>query len=514
MISLKPNMQWPPNEAYRVKLNEHSAWYSGDANVLANYYHNQLTSAITGLPYTLERDLFWARQIVNDAELGIHVPIAGDIASTAADLLFSEPPRFQIVEAYQENASALYLETQKELDKMLVDAGYYRKIIEGAEAASALGGVVIKMAWDSEISPYPLPVIEHPDGALPEFMFGVLRSCLFWKTIDEDTTKNKIYRLLEFYERDGSIRYELRLGTQDRLGEIVPMSDKFANNEYIDVSTGYGAPLCVYVPNMLPNRLYRGAYIGRSDYTGIEGLMDSLDETFSAWMKDIVLGQGKVMVPGEFLQKSDTGLRYNIDQMMFAKLDMDPTVEGSKITAVQFAIRSAEFEKTAMNLIERIISSAGFSPQSFGLQIEGRAESGTALAVRERKSMNTKRKKEQYWDDALKRLIKMAMVLYKTQLGGKVEVNGELTIQFSDSFTNDLTETSAALAQLETARAVSTITKVRMLHPDWSEAEVLAESELIIKEQAIGAVQSPDDIDPDNPGDMTGGKDGDEDDQS
>jgi len=132
--------------------------------------------------------------------------------------------------------------------------------------------------------------------------------------------------------------------------------------------------------------------------------------------------------------------------------------------------------------------------------------------MRERKSMSTKRKKEAYWEYGLKQLVHLMLVVYKTQLGGKVEVDVEITTQFSDSFTNDLSETSSALSQLEAARAISTVTKVRMLHPDWSEAEVLAEADLIIQEHSIGAMMNPDDVNPDSPGGFEegGDKDGDQ----
>ena len=67
---------------------------------------------------------------------------------------------------------------------------------------------------------------------------------------------------------------------------------------------------------------------------GIEGLMDHLDGTYSAWMKDIVLAQAKILAPQQYLERAETGFTYNVDKMVFAKLDMDPTDEGNKITAV------------------------------------------------------------------------------------------------------------------------------------------------------------------------------------
>ena len=66
--------------------------------------------------------------------------------------------------------------------------------------------------------------------------------------------------------------------------------------------------------------------------------------------------------------------------MAYEELDIDPTAMTKPIEATQFEIRAEQFEKTCLNLLDRIITSAGYSPQSFGLNIAGRAESGTACA--------------------------------------------------------------------------------------------------------------------------------------
>lgn len=483
------NMPWPPNIGVsRWKIEEYSAWYSGDANILANFYAQLTSSNFMGLPYTLERDLFWARQIKNHSEIGLHVPIAGDIAETSADLLFSEPPQIKIAEAHVQNASKIYVDSQDVMSDMLDKSGFYRRILECAETCSAMGGGFIKLAWDEELSPYPIPVVEQIDNAIPEFKFGVLTKVVFWKTLDVSGDGHKIRRLLETYSRDGSITYQTYLGSGDKLGKLV------ATEGYTDTYTSVKDLLAVYVPNVLPNRLNRSAYVGRSDYAGIEGLMDAFDECYSSWMKDIVLAQGKVMVPEEFLKKTDTGYRYNVDQMIFAKLDMDPTLDGNKLTPVQFAIRADEFEKTSQNLLERIISSAGYSPQSFGLQIRGRAETATALNIRERKSFATRNKKEAYWEPALKRLVGLMLALYKVELNGTVEADVTITTQFSDSITNDINEVSTAVQKISAAMAASTETKVRLLHPDWSEAEVIGEVEKIISENGLSPVTEPDDL--------------------
>jgi len=179
--------------------------------------------------------------------------------------------------------------------------------------------------------------------------------------------------------------------------------------------------------------------------------------------------------------------------MVYVKMDVDPVaIEGNKVTPIQFEIRSEQFSQTCLNLLERIVSSAGYSPQSIGLGIEGRMESGTALRIMERKSFTTKNKKECYWELALKKLSKLMLALYKMELGGKVEADVTITTAFSDSISNDITETGAALQQIAQAMAASTETKVRLLHPEWAEPEIKTETDAIIKENGLMQVTEPD----------------------
>lgn len=484
----REGMDWPPKDFIRHKVEEHSAWYSGDPNVLSNFYHMELAENLLNLPYTKDRDNFWGRQITNDVQIGLHVPIAGDIASTSADLLFSEPPTIKLLKETKVDLA----EQQQAFDKMLELNGFYRRINEAAESASAIGGVYLKLAWDAALSEYPIPVVEQVDSAYPEFRFGFLVNVTFVKIVKGSSDSKDVFRLLEKYSNDGTITYKLMRGTSTNLGFEVSLDTLEETKSISNISTMVKDILCVYIPNMLPNRYDRNSYVGRSDYAGIEGMMDSLDEIYSAWMRDINLGKGRILIPDTFLDFRSGKANFNQDKEVYVKLDVDPTsIKENAIVISQFDIRSDKFRETALNFIERIVSSAGYSPQSFGLNIEGAAESGTALKIRERKSLSTRGKKENYWEMAIKKIAKLMVQIYKTELRGKIDVDVDITTQFSDSLTNDISEISDALQKINAAAAASVETKVRLLHPDWSEEEVQIEVEKIINENGLKPLQPP-----------------------
>lgn len=492
-MEIKENMNWPPTDLLSWKMQEHSAWYSGDAETLANFYAFYLAHNVQEVPYPMSHnEMFWGRQLKNQGEIFVHVPIASDIAETSANFLFSESPLIKIGEAHEKKAASSFKDTQDEMDAMLLESGFYRKILEAADACAGIGGVYIKLAWDNELSPYPIPVIVQSDRAIPEFKFGILSAVTFWQLIETDESGSKVYRLLERYDH-GVITNSLYLGTTDKLGRKVSLKAHPETQDLPETQDTVDALLAVYIPNMLPNRLNRNSYIGRSDYMGIEGLMDSLDQIYSSWMKDIALAQAQILAPESYFSKmSDGASKYNLDKMLYVKLDIDPVSEGDKITCNQFDIRAEEFEKSSLNIMERIITSAGYSPQSFGLNIEGRAESGTALSIRERKSFATRNKKEKYWHPAIKRLIQLMLLVYKEELDAKIEVEVDLNVAFSDGITNNLNEVATSVKMISDAQAASTKTKVMLLHPEWSEEQVKAEVAAIQKENNMLGAGNPD----------------------
>jgi hypothetical protein len=77
-----------------------------------------------------------------------------------------------------------------------------------------------------------------------------------------------------------------------------------------------GAPdhlTAAYVPNIRPARAWRhiptAAYWGQSDFQGIEGILDALDETYSSWMRDVQNGKGRIIVANSLLESTGPGQR-------------------------------------------------------------------------------------------------------------------------------------------------------------------------------------------------------------
>lgn len=505
-------LAWPPKKLddYFTTLRLWSAWYSGGADDLAQVYETYAqrntrrpkvrpTQYNGGLVGQLSR-WFWGQPPTEgEKRTKLHIPLASDIAATSARLLFSEPPTVRLPKDHAKNTA-----TQKRLDE-LVDDGMHATLREGAEVDSALGGVYLRVQWDTEVVPdRPWITAVHADGAVPEWTFDRLQAVTFWRVIAQDGDRT-VVRHLERHER-GAIHHGVYEGNATQLGRPVPLTEYEETTPLAEalgaaghVETGIDKLTVVYVPNIRPNRLWRNtpaaAYCGRSDFHLVEPIFDALDETYTSWMRDIRVAKARLVVPSVYLQDlgPGRGAYFNPDREVYETLNMLPGSDGSmQMQAHQFAIRVEEHERTALMWTRLAVETAGYSAQTFGLTGEV-AITATEVAARERKSFITRDDKILYWRPALRDLLETLLLVDKTHFKSTVDpVRPDLT--FGDTVSQDPKAMAETLSQLEAARAVSIETKVRLVHagdPDWDDQRIAREVEAIKAESGGAPVEDP-----------------------
>jgi hypothetical protein len=174
------------------------------------------------------------------------------------------------------------------------------------------------------------------------------------------------------------------------------------------------------------------------------------------------------------------GAAFDQDQEVFTQLNVAPTSEaGKQITPQQFAIRVAEHQQTADALIDQILDAAGYSPSTFGREGES-AVTATEVVARERKSDRTRAKKMRYWSQALEPLLTTWLELDALVFGG--DARGTVQVAWPDDSQPDPESLSRTIETLNRAVAVSTDTKVRMLHNDWDEEQIAKEVAAVVAE--------------------------------
>ncbi|MGH3942490.1 MAG: phage portal protein [Pseudonocardiaceae bacterium] len=503
------NSPWPPpgHERAQQIYRECWAWYSGDSNLLAALYQggsgypgyqgpavrpSQYSGGLRGMVARL----FWGLPpTAGQRQSKLHIPVAGDIATASADLLFGEPVTLTVSDKA----------TQARLDEIMTSAGVRASLREGAELAAALGGVYLRAGLDIARAEHPIVDAVPADTAVPEWAGRTLAAVTFWRILDVEAGRwgtTAIWRHLERHEPGGRVYHGLYQGTETSLGRPMPLSERPDTAYLADqvdqlggISLGTEGLGVVYLPNAYPNKVLRGSSLGRSDYTpAVIGMMDALDEMWSSWLRDIRTGKSMLLVPDSYLKSNGPGkgAQFDPEQEIFRGMNMidHPDSTRDMITQVQFSIRVEEHERSTAALFKQICRSAGYSPSTFGEHEEGGVATATEVDARKDQSNVTREKKIDYATPALAQLARILLDIDRTRFGTTVTPQRP-TVEFPDRVTPDPEQLARTLQLLDAARAISTRIKVRMLHPDWDDKDIEAEVALIEKETAPPPVVDP-----------------------
>lgn len=493
---------WPPKpfDTALALIGEHDAWYIGDTQDLARVYATgqgatrvRPSQRAGGVVGAVAR-FFWGRPIpAGQTRTRLHVPLPADIATTSADLLFSEPPRILLPKGDGDVDHPAQERLEEIINTPLVHAG----LLEAAEVAAAHGGTYLRVMWDADVADHPLLGSVAADGAIPTWRHGMLAAVTFWTVIAQDG--QTVWRHLERHE-PGRILHGLYQGTSTDLGMPRPLDEQEATewaaplvDEEGAIDTGSERLTAAYVPNIRPQRRWRRtpdlSPLGRSDFDGIEPIFDAVDEAYSSWMRDIRLARARVIVDQSMLTNDGPGRGASFDdeQELFTTLAGTGSMQdGATITAQQFSIRWEEHQRTIQDLTRVALRSAGYSPASFGDDSVSVQETATQVKSKERLSERTRDKKIRYWKAALGPLA-AAMLDVDAHVFGANQSDPKIVpeVRFPEKANAEPEDVAQTIALLDQAAAISTDLKVRMFHPDWDAAKVDEEVERIRAEHNV-----------------------------
>lgn len=511
---------WPPKHidpAFQL-MAIHDAWWVGQADELASVYSSdqwrnhraQYAGGIVGFGARL----WWGKPQANgESRVKLHLPLAADIATMSADLLFSEPPRVVLKDAskIQSDGTVIKSAEQEQIEAVVNRPEVYTTLLEAAEVAAALGGAYLRLVWDRNRMDHVGIEAIHADNAVPVFRSGFLQEVLFWTEVS-DAGDSRVLRHVELHE-PGKITHALYAGNKNQLGEQVPFTEAQSTN-WLDgvvdaedgstrvdgmtrvLATGVadGISAC-YVPNIRPNREFRKngflRNLGRSDYAGIEPAFDAIDEAWSSWARDVRLAKARILVPNSYLegQGPGSGAYFDTEREVYEGLDFLTTDPGAKsINPQQFKIRNVEHESTITEWTRYVLRSAGYSPSSLGERDGGVQRTATEVTAEERLSDRTRDKKINYWKAALSDFVRVWLQIEASVFDGPV-LQEKPEIRFPVESQQDPAEAAQIAALMATSQSASVMTRVRHMHPEWDGDTVNLEVERIYKESGIGVTE-------------------------
>lgn len=531
---------WPPlpfNIAF-ARFAELDAWYTGDTSTLNTIYtgNSGVTHQVGGRTYrggvmgTLSK-WFWGQPVApGEDRMKMHLPLAADLCTLSADLLFGEAPQvmFREPKGYVSTKDAEGKEVQythpaqDRLDAIVASDEAHAEWLLGGEYASALGGTYLAVAWDPTISKHVFPKAYAADCAIPMFRHGRLASVRLWTEYTDGST---IYRLIEEHQ-PGYIEYSLWRGREGSLGVQIPIGTLPETAHYeqlrspsdvdallnlgmdlpltVSVGTGSERLAVVYMPNARPVRDWRKmgtlANLGRSDLDGIQDLLDKIDFAWTSLMRDIDNGQGRLVVDEQLLTVNGPGQGATFDsyRQVFTPVgaSLGKTADSNGLmTIVQFNIRVEEHIRTIEALKKEIASAVGYSEAHLGIDKArtGGSKTATAVSADLSDSERTRDKKAMYAKAALSNWAMVALEIDYAVFGGDTlgDMSEPPDVMFAPVSQADPEKTARTVQMLDAARAASRKEIVRTVHPDWDEQQIKDEVDAIGDEEKNAALAPP-----------------------
>lgn len=521
---------WPPapfDIAY-AKYREHDAWVRQDADTLNAIYTGKDSAAsathlINGRPFrggalgNLSK-MFLGRPIVQDEKRMFTLPpLAGDICSLSASLLFGEAPIFR----YPRSDNVEHTDApgdgeakpkkkwrhaaQDALDLIMGSKQAHAELLKAGEYAAALGGAYIAAVWDPSIRKNVFPRAYRADCAIPQFRYGELVSCTLWSEF-HTTASNDVFRLLEKHEK-GLITYTLHRGTDKTLGPIVPVSTLPETKHYdglrtqaeleaavenpaimsgpVTVSTGVPDALSVvYIPNRLPQRdwdkLGSLADLGRSDLDGIEDMLDKYAQILTSMMRDFEIGQGRITVPESWLENAGRGEGTNLDLHREVYVGVNALGKGDESISAQahetqFDIR-VEAHDDGMDVIKRQIAErTGYSPAHLGIRDAATGtKTATEITADFTDSERTRDTKAMLASPPLARFCQVAIAIQGVVFGtpGARWYDEQPEVEFPPVSQQDLEKAGRIVTAGFLSESLTRRERVKHFHPDWDDEQI------------------------------------------
>ncbi|MCI2959539.1 phage portal protein [Agromyces atrinae] len=526
--------QWPPApwDIAFARFRELDAWYSGDAETLSEIYTGAAgnaapTHSVGGRSYrggvvgSMSKWFLGQPVVPDEQRMRMHLPLAADLCTLSADLLFGEAPQILFrkpdaapgdTDADADPAAKWMHPAQSRLEQIISTDESHAELLLAGEYSAALGGSYIAAAWDPDVADHVFPKAYAADCAIPTFRHGRLATVSLWS---EYRDGNEVYRLIEKHER-GTIAYTLFKGTDRTLGNAVPIASRPETAHYESLRNASDTIIAIEQPGMLPDTIKIGtgserlavsylknaspvrdwrklgelAALGRSDLDGIQDVLDKVDMTWSSLMRDIENGQGRLVVPEEMLElsgKPGQGAKVDLYRQVFTPVGASigkAADSGSPVSIVQFAIRVEEHLQVIEGLKKEVASAVGYSESHLGIAGASGLKTATEVDADLSDSERTRDKKGLFAKAALAKWTLAALEIDHAVFGGNSL--GDLTsapdVVFAPVSQADPEKMARTAQLMDAARAASRRTIVRTLHPDWDEDDVNEEAKLILKE--------------------------------
>jgi len=391
-------------------------------------------------------------------------------AETKADeiLLGGEPPKSPL---------------QIKLEELLEANGIDPFLQESAEKIASEGRGAIRVIRDPEVAdntPYLTWVAE--DQCLWDVRYGraIVGGVAIFEVapLDKDGNTKEVYRLFEEHTT-GHVERKVYKGTTQHQGKVVPPGEWPEEWKGMEVSYDTGLDVSTLIR-------WENVPGGYSDIAGLDALLDNLNESES-----LMLDKGRKSIPHVFADRtlSDEEGKVDLEGVI---LTGDPNITGEWGANVAKSVEVAQPElQTEAHIAwidhvrEMIATHAGYSSASWGIGEEGRTDSGTALQLRQARTLLTRSGKERMATEAITNALAVALAWYVKNGSEAKTKDFRPDVMLGNGLPTDPVEKANELSTRKSSGIVSLRQAVREQHPDWTEDQVDEEVDLIEGDTAL-----------------------------
>ena len=462
------------DEITRMHLEEYNVWYVGDSDELLNYYTGEQMWQYAYEPvYTRnKRNYFWA---INSTENDIKRTHSGQPRNIVDTLVNITP--FPLI-----NAGALGND-----DKNIVNTNLQKIIkncnlkeiyrIEQLPLTLVEGWGCFKIVWDTNITPYPVPVYYRAANVEFIHQLGKLVGIVFKDYyINKDGKKYLKLETRRFekvctnpdepdenkreYEQDLIIENELFSYNDDKAEYVnkLKLSDLEETKDIEERVVIGPCDILFAIPTVIFRNTSSAGGFGRSIYTGKIDLFDDLDQCLSQAANAVRRSTVIEYFNTDFLERDpNTGMpkqpkAYDRKYTLYAgqKDANGSSTSSDPIQVTQPAVNFQQYSDHAIQILLHIIDGV-MSPATLGIDV---AKKDNAEAQREKEKITifTRNCMISAEETILNELCRQLLIAYEfMQTGYITSTDYDISIKFSefadDSFENKLEKLGKAYDQ-------------------------------------------------------------------
>lgn len=398
-------------------------------------------------------------------------PLARRIAFGYADFLFGEDPTVTV----EEEGTQVVLDDIVDVnrlparlhraERMVISEGeaWFKLHVNLATAAVPL------VTWASRLHVVPLF-----DGDRPVAAAFITERGRKQEPDAEGNLAEVVYRHAEVHT-DKRVVNVLYKGTPEEIGKRVGLGSLPTTAGYAEEWL-HGLPM---LAGRVVNDLDDDDTIGVSEYEPLRDLLLALNEAMTIASENARLtGQDRVFVAGRF-KEADGSFDASM-QVFEVEQDNSTLGEGAQtppIYGIEKRYDAVPLWLHITKLVKTAVSRAGLVPQWIGEDVDGQAESGTAVRLRFLVTTVAAKGKLREWSNTLPHLLHLtllvaALPVAQGGLGLKVNTDDVPSVDFGDPLPTDASESTSNAAVGVAAQITSRRTAVSDLHPDWTPEQV------------------------------------------